>query len=75
MAWFAATGAAGKFTDDPLETFGDAGVAEIPQLQGLLKYICREGFEHHVAANFTDVSKGVHEAAFRDVERARIHCR
>ncbi len=55
----------GKFTDDPLETFGGAGVAEIPQLQKLLKYICREGFEHHVAANFSDVSKAVHEAAVR----------
>jgi L-fucose isomerase-like protein len=55
----------GKFTDDPLETFGGAGVAEIPQLQKLLKYICREGFEHHVAANFSDVSKSVHEAAIR----------
>jgi L-fucose isomerase-like protein len=54
---------AGRFTDDPLETFGGAGVAEIPQLQKLLKYICREGFEHHVAANFSDVSKAVHEAA------------
>jgi L-fucose isomerase-like protein len=53
----------GKFTDDPLETFGGAGVAEIPQLQKLLKFICREGFEHHVAANFSDVSKSVHEAA------------
>ncbi|MGA9672775.1 MAG: L-fucose/L-arabinose isomerase family protein [Terracidiphilus sp.] len=56
---------AGKFTDDPLETFGGAGVAEIPQLQKLLKYICREGFEHHVAANFSDVSKAVHEATVR----------
>jgi L-fucose isomerase-like protein len=55
----------GKFTDDPLETFGGAGVAEIPQLQKLLKYICREGFEHHVAANFSDVSKAIHEAAVR----------
>src|SRR6201987_804642 len=54
---------AGRFTDDPLETFGGAGGAEIPQLQKLLKYICREGFEHHVAANFSDVSKAVHEAA------------
>jgi L-fucose isomerase-like protein len=54
---------AGKFTDDPLVTFGGAGVAEIPQLQKLLKYICREGFEHHVAANFSDTSKAVHEAA------------
>jgi L-fucose isomerase-like protein len=54
---------AGQFTDDPLETFGGAGVAEIPELQKLLRYICREGFEHHVAANFSDVSKAVHEAA------------
>jgi len=53
----------GKFTNDPLETFGGAGVAEIPQLQKLLKFICREGFEHHVAANFSDVSKAIHEAA------------
>jgi L-fucose isomerase-like protein len=53
----------GRFTDDPLETFGGAGVAEIPQLQKLLKFICREAFEHHVAANFSDVSKSVHEAA------------
>jgi L-fucose isomerase-like protein len=55
----------GQFTDDPLTTFGGAGVAEIPKLQKLLKYICREGFEHHVAANFSDVSKAVHEAASR----------
>jgi L-fucose isomerase-like protein len=54
---------AGRFTDDPLTTFGGAGVAEIPKLQKLLKYICREGFEHHVAANFSDVSKAIHEAA------------
>jgi L-fucose isomerase-like protein len=55
----------GQFTDDPLTTFGGAGVAEIPKLQKLLKYICREGFEHHVAANFSDVSKSIHEAATR----------
>jgi L-fucose isomerase-like protein len=55
----------GRFTDDPLDTFGGAGVAEIPQLQRLLKYICREAFEHHVAANFSDVSKAIHEAAVR----------
>jgi L-fucose isomerase-like protein len=53
----------GCFTDDPLETFGGAGVVEIPQLQRLLKFICREGFEHHVAANFNSISEAVHEAA------------
>jgi L-fucose isomerase-like protein len=40
-------------------------VAQIPNLQKLLRFICREGFEHHVAANFSDVSKAVHEAATR----------
>ena len=56
---------AGKFTDDPLETFGGAAVVEIPKLQKLLKYICREGFEHHVATSFGDVSTAIDEAATR----------
>ncbi len=43
----------GEFTDDPLNTFGGAGVVEIPKLQKLLRYICENGFEHHVAANFS----------------------
>ncbi len=55
----------GHFTDDPLETFGGAGVVEIPKLQKLLKYICREAFEHHVAANFSHVAPSIHEAAVR----------
>lgn len=55
----------GHFTDDPLETFGGAGVVEIPKMQKLLHYICREGFEHHVAANFSEVAPAVHEAAVR----------
>lgn len=53
----------GRFTDDPLQTFGGAGVVEIPQMQKLLRYICEEGFEHHVAANFSTVASSVHEAA------------
>jgi L-fucose isomerase-like protein len=55
----------GRFTDDPLETFGGAGVVEIPGLQKLLRYICENGFEHHVAANFSSVAPAVHEAASR----------
>ena len=55
----------GRFTDDPLETFGGAGVVEIPNLQKLLHYICENGFEHHVAANFSSVAPAVHEAATR----------
>ena len=53
----------GRFTDDPLNTFGGAGVVEIPRMQELLRYICENGFEHHVAANFAEVAGSVHEAA------------
>src|SRR6201981_2145756 len=55
----------GRFTDDPLNTFGGAGVVEIPHMQKLLHYICEEGFEHHVAANLSTVAGAVHEAATR----------
>jgi len=55
----------GAFTDDPLETFGGAGVVEIPRMQKLLRYICENGFEHHVAANFSSVTSAVHEASTR----------
>jgi L-fucose isomerase-like protein len=53
----------GRFTDDPLTTFGGAGVVEIPNLQNLLHYICENGFEHHVAANFSHTADAVYEAA------------
>ena len=55
----------GRFTDDPLETFGGAGVVEIPRLQELLRYICENGFEHHVAGNLSSVASIVHEAMTR----------
>jgi L-fucose isomerase-like protein len=52
----------GRFTDDSLNTFGGAGVVEIPRLQDLLRFICERGFEHHTAANLAPVSAMVHEA-------------
>jgi L-fucose isomerase-like protein len=55
----------GEFTNDPLDTFGGAGVVRIPKLQALLRYICERGFEHHVAANLSQVAPAVHEAATR----------
>jgi L-fucose isomerase-like protein len=55
----------GEFTDDPLTTFGGAGVVRIDNLQGLLRYICEQGFEHHVAANLSTVAGAVKEAATR----------
>jgi len=55
----------GEFTNDPLDTFGGAGVVRIPRLQDLLHFICERGFEHHVAANLATVAPAVHEAAAR----------
>ena len=55
----------GSFTDDPLTTFGGAGVVNIPKLQDLLHFICERGFEHHVAANLSSVAAAVHEATTR----------
>jgi L-fucose isomerase-like protein len=55
----------GHFTDDPLNTFGGAGVVEIPNMQKLLHFICERGFEHHVAANLSTVAPAVHEATTR----------
>ncbi len=55
----------GKFTKDKLNTFGGAGVVEIPKLQDLLRHICLNGFEHHVAGTFSHIADAVHEATTR----------
>ena len=39
----------GRITDDPLDTFGSRAVVEIADLQKLLRYICKGGWEHHCA--------------------------
>lgn len=39
----------GDLTDDPFNMSGGIGVCAIPHLQKLLKYICKQGFEHHCA--------------------------
>ncbi|MFB3785551.1 MAG: L-fucose/L-arabinose isomerase family protein [bacterium] len=52
----------GLFTDDPLETFGARAVAHVPNLQGLMQYICNYGFEHHVAMNASQTAGILYEA-------------
>ena len=52
----------GELTDDPLETFGGYGVVRILNLQGLLRYICENGFEHHVAINLSQAADALDEA-------------
>jgi len=39
----------GKLTDDPYPMDGCIAVTEVPNLQNLMKYMCKNGFEHHVA--------------------------
>ncbi len=41
----------GMFTDDPLDTFGARAVVHVRGLQTMMKYICKNGFEHHCAMN------------------------
>jgi len=52
----------GNYTEDPLETFGGYGVIEIPNLQNVLKQLCKEGFAHHVAASLNKVGDIISEA-------------
>jgi L-fucose isomerase-like protein len=52
----------GKLTDDPVRTFGGYGVAQIPNMQLLLRYICENGFEHHTAINLSQCAGAVNEA-------------
>ena len=52
----------GELTDDPLDTFGHRAVAHVPNLQTLMKYICKNGFEHHVAMTKGNVAEALDEA-------------
>ncbi len=52
----------GDFTDDPLDTFGGVSVCRVPDLEGLLRYLCAEGFEHHVAITQGHVADAIEEA-------------
>jgi L-fucose isomerase-like protein len=52
----------GRFTDDPLATFGARAVVEVPGLQKLMRYICKNGFEHHAAMNASRTAGVLNEA-------------
>ena len=52
----------GQFLDDPLDTFGSSAVVDIPNLQPLLKYICKNGFEHHAAMSPAHTADAMAEA-------------
>jgi L-fucose isomerase-like protein len=52
----------GIMTDDPYGMDGGIAVCEIPDLQRLMKYLCKNGFEHHVAMVRGRVSEILEEA-------------
>jgi len=52
----------GELVDDELRTFGTRAVARIPDLQGLMRHVCRDGFEHHVVMNASSTAGILQEA-------------
>jgi L-fucose isomerase-like protein len=52
----------GEFTADPIETIGGPAICHVPNLQNLMKYMCTNGFEHHVAMNRTHTADILEEA-------------
>lgn len=52
----------GELTNDALNTFGNRAVAKIDNLQGLMQYVCRNGFEHHVVMNASKTADVLKEA-------------
>ena len=52
----------GVITDDPYGMDGCIAVTKVDNLQKLMKYICKNGFEHHVAMCRTDVVDILQEA-------------
>ncbi len=52
----------GKMTNDPYGMDGGIAVCEIPNLQGLMKFMCKNGYEHHVAMVRSHVADILEEA-------------
>jgi L-fucose isomerase-like protein len=52
----------GQFTDDVVKSCGGLAVCKVPNLQGLMDFMCKNGFEHHVAMNRSNCAKVLNEA-------------
>lgn len=52
----------GEITDDPYGMDGCIAVTKVNNLQTLMKYICKNGFEHHVVMVRNDVKEILNEA-------------
>jgi L-fucose isomerase-like protein len=63
----------GNLTDDDLKTFGNKAVASIPNLQSLMQYVCKNGFEHHVVMNASKTAAILKEA-FENYLSWEVYC-
>ncbi len=52
----------GRFTDDPLPTFGGVAVCEVEDLNGLMRHLTKNGYEHHVALTQMECADVLEEA-------------
>jgi L-fucose isomerase-like protein len=52
----------GEFTADPFNMSGGIAVCQIPNLQKLLKFMCKNGFEHHGAMVRSHCARIIEEA-------------
>lgn len=52
----------GQIVSNPPDTFGAVGILEVPKLQELLRYICYQGYEHHVSITPGAQAEALHEA-------------
>ena len=52
----------GDFTADPLPTFGGVAVCQVKDLNGMMRYLTQNGFEHHVALVQSCVADVLEEA-------------
>ncbi len=53
----------GSITDDPYGMDGGIAVCQVPNLQGLMKHLCKNGYEHHVGMVRGHVAGILEEAA------------
>jgi L-fucose isomerase-like protein len=52
----------GTLTGDELDTFGTRAVAHVEDLQALMRYVCANGFEHHVVMTQSHTADVLEEA-------------
>ena len=52
----------GVITDDPLDTFGTTGVMTMPNTRKFMRFLAENGFEHHVAMNYSPRTTVLYEA-------------